>query len=152
MKRRIRLSITLALSIVLLALTSSDSRVGAQNQESFFADTGIVTLGPNQILRITLESSTGDILIKFRRFAYAQGMCGGDGICKLTVASQTTSNPITLAPGEAASTDITPAANSSGVRGVVLSGSRDIKVNAMIINTVTGQVEGLLLDVILHES
>jgi len=152
MKRRITLSIALALSIISVTLMSSDRTAQAQSQVSFFADTGVIKLGPNQILRITLESSTGDILIKFRRFGYEQAICSGDGICRLTVVSQTTSNPIMLMPGEAASMDLAPMPNSSGVRGVVLSNRREIKVNAMIVNTATGQVEGLLLDVILHEN
>ena len=142
MKRRITLSIALALSIVLVSLMSSDSTVKAQNQIRVVADTGIATLGPNQILRITLGLQGGNYTFALRRIEYTQGVCSG-GVCKHTIASQTTSNPITLMPGEAASIDIPNTA--FGVRGVVLSNRRNAQVTAMIINTSTGEVTSQII-------
>ena len=54
MKRRITLSITLVLSIVLVSLTSSDSRVSAEPPQRFNFDTGIIPIREGQILRVTV--------------------------------------------------------------------------------------------------
>jgi hypothetical protein len=143
MKRRILLSIAPALSVILLSLTSSDSRVAAQNQIRIVADTGVVTLGPNQMLRIAVDGKFGtetETAIRFGQIEYAQSVCNG-GICRLAVASQTTSDPIPLMPGEAVSYDIYEHEMQHAVRGVVLSNGRDVQVNAYIINTVTGAFE-----------
>ncbi len=142
MKRKITLSIALFLSIVLVSLTSSDSRVEAQNQIRIVADTGVVTLGPNQILRITLGTSGGNYTFAFRQMDYMQTACNG-GVCKLAVASQTTTNPITLMPGEAASFDIPNTA--FGVRGLilgnVLNGAvRNVRVTTIVFDTSTQRV------------
>ena len=136
MKRRITLSIALCLSVVLVLLTSSDSTVKAQQQGRFFAyDTGIVTLGPNQALRVgVVNYRETDFNVRFRRMEYIQTACNG-GVCKLAAASQTTTNPITLMPGEAASLELV--ATTYG-RGIVLS-RRDVRVTAAIINTLTGE-------------
>ena len=110
MKRRIALAIAFTLSVVLVSLASSDSTVQAQQGIRKVADTGVVSLGPNQELRLTLFGDTnGDAKVDaadyvlFRRIEYGQESCSSDGVCKLVVTSQTASNPIRLAPGEAAS-------------------------------------------------
>src|SRR5688500_3534109 len=105
MKRRITLSIVFALSIGLLTLTGSDSTVQSQSQIRFVADTGVVTLGPNQTLRVYEGLDSGALDGKFLRYKqidYAQGICS-DGVCKHGVASQTASARITPMPGEAVS-------------------------------------------------
>ena len=152
MKRRISLSIALALSVGLVLLTNSDSTVKAQNQMRAVADTGVVVLGPNQVLRLGIVNyRETDFNVRFRQIKYTQGVCS-DGVCKQTISSQTASAPITLMPGEAASFDI-PASFQGGVfvgvRGVVLSNSRNVRVNAMIIDTVTGQVDSVLIALII---
>ena len=140
MKRRITLSIALALSVVLVSLMSSASTAKAQPPQRFVADTGVVTLGPNQKLRLSVGGQSGNntITVRFRRLGYSQ-MCQGP-ICKLTVASQTTSDPITLAPNEAGFFDIFTEISLDSVRGIVVSNSRNVRVNAMIIDTTTGEV------------
>ena len=140
MKRKIILSIALVLSVVLVSLMSSDSTAKAQQQNRFRADTGIVTLGgPNQILRVTVVGALdlNDLFIRLNRQSFTQDVCNG-GVCKLTVASQSTSAPILLMPGEAASFDIPNTA--FGVRAVIESNRRDVRANAMIIDSVTGEV------------
>ena len=147
MKRRITLSIALALSLILISLTSSDSTAKAQNQLRVVADTGIITLGPNQVLRIT---ATGDgqvlgnlLTIRFRQIEYAQeSNCNGNEACKLNVIAQATSNPIRLAPGEAASQELV--ATTYG-RGMILSNSSRVRATAMIIDTVTGKTTSQII-------
>jgi hypothetical protein len=153
MKRKITLSIALALSIVLISLMSSDSTTHAQNQLRYSADTGVVTLGVNQEMRLSILSGTptanGTFNFRLRRMGYTQESCAG-GVCKLAVASQTTSDVITLLPNEALWGQLPPSEDFDGVRAVVLSDSRDVKVNAVIINTATGEIVAttdLIIDV-----
>lgn len=140
MKCRITLSIALALSIVLVSLTASDSFVQAQVGELRGAyDTGIVALGPNQVLRIGVVSyRETDFNVRFRRLEYMQTACNG-GVCKLAVASQSTTDPITLMPNEALGFNTKGDPVAGYVRGVVLSSSRDARVTATIVNTLTGE-------------
>jgi len=139
MKRRITLSIALVLSIGLVSLMSSDSTAKAQNQVRVVADTNMITLGQDQIIRITASPAGGNYTFAFRRIDYTQGNCIG-GVCKHAISSQTTSPPILLGSGEAASFDITPMSNSSGVRGVVLSNSSKVKVTAIVFDTATQRI------------
>jgi len=137
MKRRITLSITLGLSIVLTLLMSSDSTVNAQNQMRYVADTSMITLGPDQTLRLTAASTGGNHTVAFRRIQYEQSACNG-AVCKHTVSSQTTSPPIALEPNETATFDIP--SSTSGVRGVVISNSRNVKVTGIVFDTSTWRV------------
>lgn len=69
-----------------------------------------------------------------------QGVCSG-GVCKHPIASQTTSNPITLISGAAASFISAGDTGTYGVRGVILSIGRNAQVTAMIVViTLTGEV------------
>ncbi len=146
MKRRITLSIALMLSVVLVSLMSSDQAAKAQQGRRIVGDTGIITLGPNKVLRMTGDFDLdGDVdgadFLVFRRIEYSQGACGGSGVCKLAVASQTTSNPIALTPGEAALYDIPDGtSNTVGVRGVVLSNRRNVRITAIVFDTSTQRV------------
>ena len=139
MKRRIILSIALVLSFVLVSLMSSDSRVEAQNQVRVVADTGVVTLGPDQILRITVSPCSGNdtIAVRFRQMTYMQSVCS-DGVCKSTLTAQNNSTPLLLMPNEAASYDLGDTATHQ-VRGIVSSNRRNLRVTAAIIDTVNGE-------------
>jgi hypothetical protein len=138
MKRKITLSLALTLSVVLLSLLSSDSTAQAQQRARFRGDTGIVTLGPNQVLRLTISGEAGaSITYTFRRMQYAQGACN-NGVCKLASVTDLILDPMTLMPGEAAYIDI-PQGGFAAVRGVVQTNRRNVQATATIINTVTGE-------------
>ena len=143
MKRRITLSIALALSVVLVSLMSSDQAVNAQPSGLRpVADTGIITLDENQIIRLTVVGTgfgNNPDNLCFRQVEYGEGTCNADGVCKHAISSQIESAMITLVRGEGASFDIPRTA--FGVRGVVLSNTRNTRVRAMIINTTTGEVD-----------
>ncbi len=152
MKRKIILSRALILSLtilLLLQLTSSDSRVEAQNQIKIVADTGAVTLGPNQEMRLSILSGTptanGNFNFRVRRIEYMPESCSG-GVCKQTIASQSQSDIITLAPGEAASARFELTIDGHSVRAVVLGNSQDVQVNVMIIDTLTGKIVSIISD------
>jgi hypothetical protein len=148
MKRRLTLSIALILSVVSLSLVSSDSTARAQQRQRFRFDSGLIIPGPHQKLRLTVDAGAGNdaITVRFRRVEYMQGVCRSDGVCQHSVSSQTTTNPITLTPGEAALYDVTDGTSNTliGVRGVVLSNSRDVRVNVQLIDAATGQTVSLL--------
>jgi len=139
MKRRITLSIAITLSIVAISLTSSDTAVSAQNQIRIVGDTGVIKLGPNQVLRVgAVDGDTdGSDFLVFRRVGYTQDACNG-GVCRLVASSQTTSSPIALMPGEAVSFQVGPDVQGNGVRVVVLSNGRNMRGNASIVDQVTG--------------
>ncbi|HEX6187012.1 MAG TPA: hypothetical protein VFZ40_02935 [Pyrinomonadaceae bacterium] len=141
MVRRITLSIALTLGIVFGSLMSSDSTAQAQPRMRFRADTGVVALGPNQVLRVTVTDSDSDgadfLAVRFRRMQYAQGPCSG-GVCKLGSVTDLILDPFGLMAGEAAYIDI-PQGGFAAVRGVVQTNRRNVRATATIINTVTGE-------------
>lgn len=151
MKRRITLSIMLSLCVLYGSQMSSDSTVIAQRPQRYFYDTGIIILdndGETEVARITVATGAGNdaVTIAFRQMTYTENGCSGDDVCRHQVESQSTSEPITLMPGEAASIVVDPQDPTGGiyVRGVVLSSSPNVKVNAAIINRVTGAVITML--------
>ena len=136
MKRSIALAVALAVSVILLSLAGSDSVSQAQQRRLFQWDTGVVSLGPNQVLRLTGDwNGDGDTTIGFREIKYGQGACNG-AVCKLVIVSSTTSGPHTVAAGEAISLELV--ATTYG-RGILTSNRRDVQVTASIINTTTGE-------------
>jgi hypothetical protein len=143
MKRKITLSIAIALSIALVSLVKSDSTVNAEPPPRVTFDTGVITLGANQILQVTAISGqgSGDPIptesIVFRQQNYIQTACGG-GVCKYAVSSQNTSAPLVLAPNEAATFTCIP--GSVTVRAIVLTTNKNTRVNASIIDALTGNI------------
>ena len=152
MKRTITLSIALVVSVILVSLTSFDSSAQPQQRLRCTADTGVVTLGPNQKLRVVVTGMGGNdaLTVRFRRMQYAQGACNG-GVCKLSSVTDLILDPVTLMAGEAAFTDITQD-GFAGVRAVVRSNLRNVRVTAAIIDTVTGETTSTsLLDTMEEE-
>ena len=138
MKRKITLTLILMTSM-LLSLASFTTAQGQTGRKPV-ADTGVITLGPNQLLRLTVAA--GDVngdgcAVQFRQVAYMPTSCNG-GVCKHTVVSQSTSAPVTLMPGEAAVVDF----NNDGfpIRAMVLSDHPNVKVNAMVVDMTTGNI------------
>jgi hypothetical protein len=143
MKRVITISVVLTLGVLLLLANFLPTTQGQQpqSQRIHVADTGIITLSRNQMLRLTVTGDwDGDVgtELLFRRLEYAQ-VSSSDGVRKTTLASQTASDAVTLAPGEDVSFDIPNIA--FGVRGVVSSNRPDVRVTAQIINRKTGEVQ-----------
>ena len=148
MKRKLTLSIALALGIVLVSLTSTDWPVGAEPPQRFVFDTGLIKVGAGQLPLVSVAAGdfNGDGSVSgtdfvVRRFEYAQGPCTGDGVCRQAIESQTISDPMRLLPGQAASIAVDPSDPTGGiyVRAVVVSNKRSALVTASIIDTVTGK-------------
>jgi len=125
-------TLTLVLALLPLLVFAPAARGRQQRPKAAF-DTGVVTLGPNQILRITVNGPGGSdaLTVGFRRMSYSQGACDG-GVCRLSLNDGGQLTALTLDPGGAASFDISRTA--FGVRGVVLSGSQDVRVTAQIVD------------------
>ena len=142
MKRRITLSIAIVLSVALVSLITSDLRVDAQNQIRVIADTGLIKIGPGQILRLTATPAGGINTVSFRRMEYMQTTCDG-GVCKLAVASQSSTDPTLVGPGEAASIYMGGDTGTHEVRAVVLSNSKEVTVTGMLIDMASGNTVAL---------
>lgn len=140
MKRKIALTTFLALSIGLIFLTSAR----AQNQVRAVADTGIVTIGPNQILRISGDGVDQDdvVTFRFRRIGY-QAVSEAPGITRYSVVSNTITNPIT-ATGVDGITITGNIVGADAVRVVVMSNRPNVRVNAALIDAATGNTQVLI--------
>ena len=146
MKQRITLSIAFVVSIASMSVLFATTTHAQQTSIKARFDTGVLRLAPQEILRLTvaLGDFTGDGAVDaadyvlFRRTEYGQETCGNNGICKLVVTLQTTTNPIMLSAGEAISS-----ANMGGgldwVRVIALTNRRNVRVTATITNIITGE-------------
>lgn len=133
--------IALVLSVVAMSLVRHGSTAHAQPGGGKKFDTGVVTLGPDQELRITVNSLGGNDAGSFRsrRMTYTEtGTTGGVRI--LMLASQTTMGPITLSPGEAASMGFRTTVAGETVHYMVSTNNPNIQVTAMIIDGSTGEI------------
>jgi hypothetical protein len=152
MKRKITLSIALALSIVLALMMNSDPSVEAQSQARYVASTGIIEPGENQILSLTINGGSGDnaIAIRFRQTRYLKTNCA-DGICRYVVESQTTSETMLSAPNQSSKLDVM--GNQIGpdraVSIEVLSSSKNATATVQISDAATGQVNSVLIALLL---
>ena len=139
MFRGIAFPIALAVTLLSLLLLSFESTARAQNQNKLVWDTGVVMPGPNHILRITATLlQPGPHEVRFRIVGYDPGICQG-GVCTHQVGFQVTLLPVTLNQDETVSFDI-PNNIGFGLRGIVASKSFEVRVNACIVNTVTGTI------------
>ena len=137
MKRRITLSIALALSVVLLAFMSSDSTAQAQRNRSYSYASGIVILGVNQKLVVTVNSATATEFV-FQEMRYGMDTCSGT-ICKHLVTNEQFFDIMT-AIGEGASDTLAYSANATGAYIRVVSKNPNLTVTSQIIlNDNTGE-------------
>jgi hypothetical protein len=144
MKRKITLTIALFISIVLVSLASGDSRVRAEPPQRFNWDTGLLTPGDGQILRVTVVENNETITIYgFRRIQYMPTACDG-GVCRQAISAQTVSDPVTLAPHEAASIVMGNLIGTDAIRVIVTTSSRNARVNASLIDAATGETQVLI--------
>ena len=143
MKRRIFLSIALVLSV----LTIFNLAANAQQQSKIYvADSGVVMLGPNQKLRAVVATANDDqvVPVKVRRCLFA---AADDG--SLSVVSGNISPYKALTSNEALFFDVFGGNSSiAAVRLRVGSKKPGIVVTFQIINTVSGEIQTLLVSAI----
>ena len=141
MQRRIALSLALALNVLVSLVSLPAATQGQQQPSRFFAfDTGLLTPGAGQILRVTVVGTGGNdtIRIRFHRMQYMAAGCNPDGVCRQAKQLDSTSPLLLLNANEAASID--SPGDGSGVRVRVESNSREASVTVQTIDTATGQV------------
>ena len=122
------------MSTILLTVFMTNTAL-AQNQLKVVGDSGAVTLGPNQVLRITVAAGHGDdaAVVRFRQIAYEP--CPSSP--KLCISSQNTSLPMSLASHEVLAVD---GADFLVWRTIVLSNRRGVKVTGVVFDTSTQRV------------
>jgi hypothetical protein len=128
------LTITLVVVAILLALTNSDSTAQAQKPKLFRYDTGIITPGPNQILRLTVVNTDRNdpVNVSLHLLPYIEQ----DNIYRSS--APITSGPVMLAPNEG----VSKSSFNGGIwRVLVLSNSQNVRVIGHIINTATGDIQ-----------
>jgi hypothetical protein len=121
------------------------STVQAKKQPVFSADTGIITLGPQQVLRIVTDNKDPDseYTVTFKQMLY-RGIPSGGG-SRHNLVSQTTSDTVTVAPGEGFSIDIGTSESLTLVRAVVAANNEGVQVTGQIIDTTTGNIIAILI-------
>ncbi len=142
MNRRMKSTSLLTISSLLAVLCLAIAPV-AQAAATPVAQTGVVPLGPNQALRLTVRTGTGTdtLVVRFITAVYAGSPNGG--IWKTTNIAQTNFGPVTVLPNEAASIDI-PATGGIAAQGLVFSSNPNVQVTGEIIDVATGQVQGII--------
>ena len=137
MKRR---TMPLLLSLSLVSLMCFPLPIQAQPGRRLRGDTGVITLGMGQVLRITVNGRDGNDTFRVR-FAWRKYMpsgCNTDGVCRHTVQSQGVTASVNIGTNEAASYDVQGTGGGVGVSVFVAAG--DVNGDAQIINTATGEV------------
>jgi hypothetical protein len=141
MKRKAIGSLLLS-SIFLVSMSVLPARSHAQPRARFRADTGVVTLGLGQVLRITISSEGFEdgnpVRVRFAWMKYMLASCNTEGVCRHTIQSQGVTAPVNVPPNEAASFDVQ--GTGGGVRVGVFVATGDVTGDAVIINTATGEV------------
>ena len=137
--RRFRfvLFISILLSVLVLATNAQ-----AQTKERFVVDTGIIALPSTHELRITVATaSVSDTMTAgFRRLRYSDVTCNSNAVCVHEIGLDDSFAPVTIAQGEAASFRVSGLAPYPGVRVMVLTNNRDVRVTAQLINQSTGEI------------
>ena len=155
MKRRITFTVVfIAITCgILLSLPNSHSTAAAPRVLT--ADSGAITLGPGQKLRITVNGQGGNdaLTVRFRRMSYSRVGPDINGVMKYTLAAEDTSAPITVTENEAVWVDIDRTAYDA-VRGVVIvrgyTGATTVNsgITFQIINA-NGEVQSILIALLL---
>jgi len=138
MKHKITLAVSMAVCL-LASMISLPGTARAQQSRKLRADTGVVTLGVNQVLRLTVNGQSGNdaLLVQFAWTKYAPAGCNNDGVCRHTVQSQGVTTPVTINGAEAASFDMQGTGGDVRV-SIRVKGAGAIG-DEQFINTLTGE-------------
>jgi len=154
MKRKKTLSLVLTLSVLLLLMSSDSVAHGQQRGKRVSFDTGIITLGPDQLLRVAIAGDAdGDADVDGADFLVLKRMGYIEQANIYRLASQVTTDRIRLRQGEAVSIDINQT-EFNAVRCVVQGNfngtdAKNARVTVQIINRITNQVDSVLIALLL---
>ena len=126
MKRKICLSIAFVLGIGPAALTGSDS---TRASRLYRFDTGVVALGQNQALRVTVAGASDESFnLRISRSVYGQSACT-NGACRYLVQGNQIGTD-RIESEEAVSIDLVLPPDSSAGRIVIETGNPQARVTA----------------------
>lgn len=115
----------------------------AQRVRYYHTDTGMVTLGPNELLRLTVTPTFAPPTMGTFNFKINATLSNcTNNLCVHTVTTQTSTGPMPLNPGQAVSYDVTQPPGASAVRAGVELTNPNVVVNAFIIDRITGATRG----------
>jgi hypothetical protein len=134
------------LSFALLACVGAVPLLGAAGSAAppqarhVVADTGVVPLGPGQVMRLTVTTRRGGeaTTIEGVSLTYGEGACQ-DGVCAHPVATRSEARSLTLDQAGGASLNIPHA--GFGVRGVIRSNRRDLRVLGTITDGTSNTIQ-----------
>jgi hypothetical protein len=140
MKRQSTLSLVLALSLFVSIVSFPLTAQAQQPPHRFRGNTGVITLGMGQVLRITVNGLGGAdaIRVRFAWMKYMPAGCNTDGVCRHVIQSEGATAPVNIGPNQAASFEVQGTGN--GVRVEVRVNTADVIGDACIINSATGEV------------
>lgn len=126
-----------AISIGTLGFLAVTPQAHAQGQGSnqVRGDTGLVRLGPGQMLRVFVSAGVRAAEVRFRRLEYSESV-GVLGVKKFGVSDNAQTGLVDLQAGEGASFDVP---DSGTVCRVITTGT-PVKVRAAVIDSTTGEI------------
>ena len=139
MKRRTTMSLLLSLSL-LASVLSLPLPAQGQQAHRFRGDTGVITLGMGQVLRITVNAGNGTdtFRVRFAWMKYMPAGCNTDGVCRHTVQTEGATAPVNVGANQAALFDVQ--GTGGDVRIEVRVATGDVTADECIINSATGEV------------
>ena len=138
--------LTFCVTIVFCVLALSTIAT-AQGGIKPIADSGMITIGPKEVLRLTVVAGNNNdnVRVRFRLIEYTAGLCNG-AECKHVIMSQSTSAPVRLDAGEAASSSVPIMVGGEEVRyvrAVVLSDNPNVRVQGIVFDTSTQRINAI---------
>src|SRR6266513_1295008 len=133
MKHRTTTSLILGMSL-LVCLLALPLPVQGQQGRKLRGDTGVITLGMGQVLRLTVNGRDGNdaFRVRFAWMKYMPAGCTTDGVCRHTIQSQGVTAPVNVGANQAASYDVQ--GTGGGVRVSVFVAAGDVNGDAESIN------------------
>jgi len=110
---------------------------GGQGQMQIRGDSGLIKLGPNQILRVSVAASVRPADVRFRRLDYTEAG-GASGIKQYNVSNSVQSEVVDLAQGNGATYDVPVPASACRI---VVSGNAKVQIQFMIVDLATGEIQ-----------
>ena len=126
----------------IISMSTSITVAQTKKQKTFTFDTGILTLGPNQMLRIVTNNNDPDEAYSatVKRMSYL--VISEQDSVRYRLISQDTSGPILREAAEGFSIDV---GTSEAVRVLISSTSPNLRTTVQLVDTTTGNIIAILI-------
>ena len=141
MKQRMKCSIAIGLMALLSVITFTPTVRGQPPARTFRSDMGVVTLGPGQIMRVSVIVDFAPNHFRFAWTKYMPSGCNPDGVCRHAIESQGATTPVTVDPNETVTFDVQ--GTGAPIR-VVVESSRRTRVLGVVFDTSTQRVVAII--------